>query len=77
MNVLVWFSLDSEFLEAGTMPTHTVPGQGLELRSRSTMQLVKCNHTFLYILLEDLGLDFCLSLCCDARTHCALEEEEH
>ena len=32
MNVLVWFSLDSEFLEAGTMPTHKVPGQGLELR---------------------------------------------
>lgn len=58
------------------MPTHTVPGQGLELRSRSTMQLVKCNPTFLYILLEDLGLDFCLSLCYDARTHCALEEKE-
>ena len=32
MNVLVWFSLDSEFLEAGTMPPHKVPGQGLELR---------------------------------------------
>lgn len=75
MDVLVWFSLDSEFLEAGTMPTHTVPGQGLELRSQGTMQLVKCFRAFLHILLEDPGLDFCLSLCYDTRTHCALEEE--